>query len=345
METQVYPILNPPPYDAATLAPPVATLRAGEVVALPTETVYGLAGVATNLAAVARIFEAKERPTFDPLIVHVPSRDWHWFDRLTAGLSEEQRELAEHLTSEFWPGPLTLLLPKNPRQVDDLVTAGSPWVALRSPAHSVFRAVLEELQEPLAAPSANRFGRISPTLAEHVLAELGGRVPLIVDGGPCGWGVESTILRLNANGSGTILRHGPIVQENLERMLPIEQASARRTESGGLDAPGMTESHYAPSKPLRLIRDSVDLPKTGRGRIGYLGWGEESRETYQGLGLVALLCERNGDWYTAAQNLFRLMRELDHGDIDVIYARELPEDGIARAIMDRLRRASAKRPE
>ena len=344
METHLLQILDQQPSpDQVGLA--VETLRRGQVVALPTETVYGLAGVATDLGAVAEIFAAKERPTFDPLIVHIPNRDWAWIERLTDGLTKPQREIVEYLREEFWPGPLTLLLPKNQEVVPDLVTAGSPWVALRSPAHPVFRAVLEELNQPLAAPSANRFGRISPTTAQHVMTELGGRIPLVIDGGNCAFGLESTILKIDEKGEGTILRPGPIPEENLRALMKIHDSPAVPARAGDIEAPGTLESHYAPRTPLRLIAGSEDLPNAGRDRIGYLGWGEESRETYQDLGALRMLCKKNGDWSTAAQNLFRMMRELDEANLEVIYARQLPEEGLARAIMDRLRRASAKRPD
>jgi L-threonylcarbamoyladenylate synthase len=342
METRIYQIPAGEAIDPAALEPPVRLLQAGELVALPTETVYGLAGVATNLDAVARIFAAKERPTFDPLIVHVPDRGW--IPRLTAGLTGPQRERVGELVDAFWPGPLTLLLPRNPEVIRDLVTSGSDLVALRSPAHPVFRAVIGALDEPLAAPSANRFGRISPTSAPHVLAELGGRIPMIVDGGHCEKGIESTILRVNANGSGTILRHGPIPLEVLEERLPLS-TDAPRTARGRVEAPGTLENHYAPRTPLVLVRNVEYIPDFS-GKAGYLTWGGgEPGRLLARFSKVLKLNELAGDWISAARNLFGMMRELDEAGLDVIYARELPEDGLARAIMDRLRRAAARRPD
>ncbi|MGI8431997.1 MAG: L-threonylcarbamoyladenylate synthase, partial [Chthoniobacterales bacterium] len=205
MKTVVAPT-GSPNEQAEAIARALALLRAGEVVALPTETVYGLAADALSAEAVVKIFETKERPRFDPLIVHLPDRAW--LPRLATASS-----LAEDLMEKFWPGPLTILLPKT-SLIPEIVTAGLPTVALRMSAHPIFSAIVRELDRPLAAPSANRFGRISPTAAAHVLEELNGRISLIVDGGATEHGLESTIVAVQENGL-TILREGPITREQL----------------------------------------------------------------------------------------------------------------------------------
>ena len=206
------------------LAEAVEILSAGDPVALPTETVYGLAAAALSPSACAKIFEAKDRPLSDPLIVHVPSQDW--LDLLT-----HSTPTALALATKFWPGPLTLVLPRRDI-VPDIVTAGEDTVALRMSAHEVFRAVVEKFGKPLAAPSANRFGRISPTTAAHVLAELDGRIPLILDGGPCPHGIESTIVHVRPEGL-QILRHGPISEDDLRPFAPILSGSATVSAPGG----------------------------------------------------------------------------------------------------------------
>lgn len=336
METQILDLTGPEP-DSAQVAVAVEALRRGQLVALPTETVYGLAGAALDLGAVAGIFAAKERPTFDPLIVHLPSEAW--LERVTAGLSPAQSAAVARLGTELWPGPLTLLLPKNAELVADLVTAGSPLVAVRRSAHPVFRAVIEALDQPLAAPSANRFGCISPTRAAHVLSELGGRIPYIVDGGECSLGVESTILKIDAAGCGSILRPGPYPVEQLENYLEI-LPTAPNPAGGSAEAPGTLESHYAPRKPMHLVDDAAQLPAQSRKRMGYLTWGDDDAE---GGAEIRYLCRLPGDWSTAARNLFSMMRELDGAPgVEVIYARRVPEQGLGRAIMDRLRRAATR---
>lgn len=335
METLIHPIpSHSPDAIAEALEAPLALLRRGEVVALPTETVYGLAGVATDLGAVAKIFTAKERPTFDPLIVHVPGGEW--LSRLVGELSEIQAQRVEELIRAFWPGPLTLLLPRNAELVPDLVTSGSDHVALRSPAHPVFRALIEALDQPLAAPSANRFGRISPTRAEHVREELGGHIPMIVDGGDCAVGVESTILKVSATGQGRILRHGPISQEVLADYLPLHHEPAlSSSRPGSLEAPGTMESHYAPRTPLHLLEAVPD----GQDNCALLTWGHDETSGWKRV----LNLSPSADWAEAARHLFGMMRELDDAEVAAIYVRALPEEGLGRAIMDRLRRAAAKR--
>jgi L-threonylcarbamoyladenylate synthase len=302
----------------------LALLRAGEVVALPTETVYGLAADALSAEAVARIFETKDRPRFDPLIVHLPNRGW--LSRVAS-----PNELAEKLMERFWPGPLTILLPKT-NLIPDLVTAGLTSIAVRMSAHPIFRTIVRELDRPIAAPSANRFGRISPTAAAHVYEELHDRIPLIVDGGATAHGIESTIVSVQES-CVTILRQGPITREQLSEFAEIcLTRKAARPES-----PGQLPSHYAPRTPLRIVQDisHFDVPE-GK-RCGALLWSSpRSPEAFAD----SRRFSSTNDLREAAANLFRNLREQDHADLDLIVAEAVPETGLGAAIMDRLRRAA-----
>jgi L-threonylcarbamoyladenylate synthase len=224
----------------------VELLRQGDVVALPTETVYGLAADAFNPIAVAKIFEAKGRPRFDPLIVHLPDRDW--LEKVADILPQDQ-QLVLKLTERFWPGPFTIILPKR-EVVPGIATAGLETVAVRISAHPVFADIVQALGKPLAAPSANRFGRISPTTAQHVLDELGGQIPLIVDSGPTVHGIESTIVAVHTE-KIDILRRGPIASEELSQFGKVEVADS----PSKISAPGQLPSHYAPKTPLRVVDD------------------------------------------------------------------------------------------
>ena len=294
----------------------VALLAAGEVVALPTETVYGLGADALDPAACAKIFEAKDRPLSDPLIVHIPSLDW--LGRL-AVVPDFARRLAEH----FWPGPLTIVLSRR-GIVPDLVTAGQDTVAVRRSAHPVFGDVVNTFGKPVAAPSANRFGRISPTCAEHVLAELGGRIPLVLDGGPCAHGIESTIILVRDNGIH-ILRSGPVTAEELAPFGPVHGSVA------GISAPGGLLSHYAPRTPMRI---GQPVPQAN---CGLLSWSSS------GVGFAAVEhLSRKQDLREAAANLYGAMRRLDEAGLDGIIAEPVPETGLGAAIMERLRKASAR---
>ena len=274
-------------------------LEQGGVVALPTETVYGLAGDALNPAAAARIFEAKERPFFDPLICHIP--DLEWLDRITA-IPRSLHPLVARLAAAFWPGPLTLVLPKQ-ACVPDLVSSGLPSVAVRWSAHPLFQAVLSKFNRPLAAPSANRFGRISPTTAAHVLEELGGRIPLILEGGPALHGLESTIVAPSERGL-RILRSGPITREQLEAYAPVFQNEALAEGEGRLEAPGQLKSHYAPQTPLFLFANG-ETPRP-KARSGLLAW----QQTAPGFGASEALSP-SGDLREAAARLFAALRRLD----------------------------------
>ncbi|MEQ8901511.1 MAG: L-threonylcarbamoyladenylate synthase [Roseovarius sp.] len=290
--------------------------RAGGLVAFPTETVYGLGADARDGLAVARIFEAKGRPRFNPLIVHVESA-------ARAQDYVEWSDAAEIVASAFWPGPLTLVLPlREGAGLSPLVTADLPTLAIRVPAHPVARALLAEFGGPVAAPSANPSGRISPTEADHVIAGLGGRIEAVVDGGVCPVGVESTILGLA--GDPVLLRPGGVPVEALEAALG--QPIARRAEGEALSAPGQMRSHYAPGAKVRLEAEA-----TRPGEV-MLGFGPVEAD---------LNLSRAGDLTEAAANLFHHLHALDAMGAEGIAVSPIPETGLGRAINDRLRRAAA----
>lgn len=305
----------------------VAALKEGQLVAIPTETVYGLAANGLDEQAVAKIFEAKERPSFDPLILH--------FSEISAlqACVAFIPDVAHQLFEAFWPGPLTLILRKTPR-VPDLVTAGMDKVAVRMPSHPIARKLLQALPFPLAAPSANLFGRTSPTHPDHVKEQLSGRIYGVLDGGSCAVGVESTILDLTSS-EAEILRWGGIPQEALENFLghPLKA----RTSSSRPSAPGMLEAHYSPGSPLKLLpigQFPVDIHEND----AWLGFStplEELPEEQQ------LLLSPRGDLHEAATRLFLSLRQLGQLQPRVIWAQEVPNEGLGRAINDRLRRASA----
>ncbi len=317
------------PTPAVTRA--AAILRAGGLVAFPTEAVYGLGAVATDARAVARIFVAKERPHFDPLIIHLASADW--LGRYVVSPPPE----AERLGGRFWPGPLTLVLPKCD-DIPDIVTSGLPTVAVRMPAHPVARALITAVGLPLAAPSANRFGQLSPTTAQAVEEELGNRVDLIMDGGPTQLGIESTIVALGQTGP-RLLRPGPITREELCECLGREVMIA----SGPVatpESPGMLLRHYAPRTPLRIVDSCAALPLAPGRRVGLLAF--RSVPSSHGFPVVETL-SATGDLREAAANLFAALRRLDASGVEEIVAESIPETGLGCAIMDRLRKAAAPR--
>lgn len=322
MTTRVLPALDAGQIPAAA-GEAAGLLRAGEIVALPTETVYGLACDALNAAAAAAVFAAKERPSFDPLIVHVAGPEWIETLSPVTGRAEI---LARRLAAAFWPGPLTMVLPAK-ELVPDLVRSGLPTVALRCSEHPFMAAVLEKLARPIAAPSANRFGRISPVTAAHVVEELGGRIPLIVDGGPCRHGLESTIVAIEENRL-VLLRPGPVTTEELEKFAPVVRAA----REGAISAPGMLDSHYAPRTPLRLWSEGSAAPDDAS-TSGLLSFGA----TGPGFAKVEVLPSDPAD---AAPLFFAALRRLDASGVLRIYAREIPESGLGMAIMDRLRKAA-----
>jgi L-threonylcarbamoyladenylate synthase len=305
------------------------TLRCGGVIAFPTETVYGLGANAFDRTAVARVFEIKNRPHYDPLIVHVADA------RQVRYLVRDFPAAAQTLARRFWPGPLTLVLPKTAR-LPDLVTAGLPTVAIRVPNHALALALLEEVGSPVAAPSANPFGMLSPTTAEHVRDQLGDRVDVILDGGPCSVGVESTIVSF-CGARPTLLRPGGISAEDLEAVIgPL--ACPSPDEPVPL-APGRLPRHYAPRTPLRLGADGQCAPAGGR--VGLLSLQKPC--CADGFAAVEVLSE-TGDLREAAANLFAALRRLDRLGLDLILARPIPDTGLGRAILDRLRKASTSLP-
>jgi L-threonylcarbamoyladenylate synthase len=299
-------------------------LRAGKLVAFPTETVYGLGGDATNDRAVAAIFAAKGRPSFNPLIVHVSSA-------AAAGQFAELGAKAQSLAKRFWPGPLTLVLPRRRDcRISLLATAGLDSVALRVPAHKVAQTLLMMAGVPLAAPSANPSGRLSPTEADHVLNDLGDKVEFVIDDGPCAIGVESTVLSLLED-KPRILRPGAVTAEQLSEALrePVE------TDAGADDAaaprsPGRLLSHYAPNLPIRLGATGAEPGEA------LLGFGAEAPKD-------ALNLSAAGDLQEAAANLFAMLRKLDDPKHRAIAVMPIPDTGLGRAINDRLRRAAAPR--
>jgi L-threonylcarbamoyladenylate synthase len=309
---------------ATAVARAVEALVRGDVVALPTETVYGLAADATNAESVAKIFEAKERPFFDPLIVHVADLEGA---HSVAEIPEEYEPLLER----FWPGPLTVVVPRR-ACVPDLVTAGLPTVAIRMPAHPIFREVLAAFGKPLAAPSANRFGRISPTTADHVREELGGRIPLIVAAEPAQHGLESTIVQI-ADGKLRVLRNGPVTPEQLAEFGEVVEVGEPGSP-GTPSVPGQLKSHYAPATPLRIGAPEATPGK----RCGVLRF--RGGPLPAGFAVVETLSE-NGDPREAAAGLFAAMRRLDAAGLDEIVAEPVGEEGLGHAIMDRLRKAAA----
>lgn len=302
-------------------------LSDGKLVAIPTETVYGLAGNALDAEAVVKIFETKARPRFDPVIVHVG--DWatakHYVSEIPDG--------AEMLAATFWPGPLTLLLPRD-KSIPDIVTAGLDRVGIRCPDHPLTRDLLQQLSFPLAAPSANAFGYVSPTSAAHVKHQLGRKIPYILDGGPSRIGIESTIVGWE-EGKPVIYRLGGISVEQIESVVgPVTvQHSTSKPQ-----APGQLQKHYAPAKPFFLgnIEQLIADKKLKRPGILLFQGKSSLPSTY--------VLSPTGDLHEAARNLFGYLRELDQLDIDGVVAEPVPDRGLGRAINDRLRRAAAQHP-
>lgn len=307
------------------LARAVLLLSGGELVAIPTETVYGLAANAFDPDAVLGIFRTKQRPSFDPLIVHV--RDRAQVEQVVAHVTPE----AEALMNAFWPGPLTLVLPKSSR-VPDIVTSGLDTVGVRMPSHPMAMELLRSLDFPLAAPSANPFGYVSPTTAQHVAEQLGEKIPYILDGGPCRVGVESTIIGWE-EGMPVLYRPGGLAIEAIEKVIGSVRPQVKHVLPV---APGMMESHYAPRKPLIVGNMNALIAAHAGKRIGVIAFRERF-EVEQ--------CETlapDGDMDEAAHRLFAAMRALDSSEVEVILADIFPEAGLGRAINDRLRRAAVR---
>jgi L-threonylcarbamoyladenylate synthase len=307
---------------ATALEQAAALLRAGELVAFPTETVYGLGGDATNDESVAAIFAAKGRPRFNPLIVHLSRAD-------EAEKIAQIDSRAALLMQRFWPGPLSLVLRRAPQcKVSLLASAGLDTLALRVPSHPLAIELLRSVGRPIAAPSANRSGRISPTTADHVLSELGGRIAAVLDGGPCRVGIESTVIDLTGK-TPLVLRQGGVAAEEVEALLGPLAAPA-----GGdaPRAPGMLASHYAPNLPLRLDATSVEAGEA------LLAFGPDSPSGAK----ETLYLSKSRDVREAAANLFTMLRAVDRADFTAIAVMPIPEQGLGRAINDRLRRAATR---
>ncbi|MGL5889571.1 MAG: L-threonylcarbamoyladenylate synthase [Bacteroidia bacterium] len=304
----------------------VRWLKAGETVGIPTETVYGLAANALDASAAVKIFEVKNRPAFNPLIVHV--HDAGEFEKYAA----EVPELIKRLAAEFSPGPLTYILPKAP-VIPDIITAGGDTVALRVPAHRLTRELLKMLPFPLAAPSANPFGYISPVTARHVADQLGGKIPYILDGGSSGVGVESTVVTVK-NGKLVVLRLGGLSTEMLEKF--AGEVDYELNESSNPQSPGQLKSHYAPRIPLKL-----GIPETEPQHLKVAVLGFRSVPLWGAITASEVLSV-NGDLNEAARNLFGAMRRLDEANADIIFAETMPSEGLGKAINDRLKRASVE---
>jgi L-threonylcarbamoyladenylate synthase len=296
------------PYGEEAIAEAAALIKAGEIVAVPTETVYGLAGNASNGEAVAAIYAAKGRPSFNPLIVHVP-------DLEAAEAIAVFGEAARALAAAHWPGPLTLVLPLRPDSgIASLVTAGLTTIAIRVPAHPAMRALLKVCERPLAAPSANASGSVSPTRATHVANSLGGRIPMIIDAGACAVGLESTIIAVGDDGALRLLRPGPI------------DLGLRLDTGGGIEAPGQLASHYAPTKPLRLNAVVAESDEW------LIGFGEIAGNTNLSM---------SGNLTEAAANLFDCLHQADATSCAAIAIAPIPNQGLGLAINDRLYRAAS----
>jgi L-threonylcarbamoyladenylate synthase len=316
--------------DPLAIAEAAAVLRQGGLVAFPTETVYGLGANAFDARAVARVFEVKARPSFDPLIVHLASA------RDLARVSPTADPRVGALAARFWPGPLTLVLARSP-EVPDLVTSGLDTVGVRVPAHPAAHALIEAAGVPVAAPSANPFGYVSPTTAAHVAELLGRAVDLVLDGGACRVGVESTILSLAAD-PPVILRPGGTPREDLEEALGLVLEVAGPAERPS--APGQLLKHYATHTPLRILTGAAGPAPPAPARVGLLAFGPTAAAV--GYADVEVLAP-DGSAATAAANLFAALRRLDGAGLDLILAEACAEAGLGHAIMDRLRRASAPR--
>jgi L-threonylcarbamoyladenylate synthase len=314
--------------DNQTVHQAAEIIKEGGIVAFPTETVYGLGADAFNPFAVARIFEVKRRPYFDPLIIHVAN---------PVDVKKLVKEIplnAKKLIERFWPGPLTVVLLKK-EDIPDIVTAGLPTVAIRMPNHSIALALIKECKCPIAAPSANPFGYLSPTTAEHVRDQLGDQVDLILDGGPCPVGVESTILSFLEE-KPRLLRPGGVLLEEIESIIGKVEISPIEDRPS---APGMLPRHYAPRTPIVLDWSKKNFDSYKNKKIGLLAFKEQ--KNFLKFHQIEVLSKK-GDFREAAANLFSAIRRLDAHHLDLILAESIPEVGLGRAIMDRLRRATSK---
>jgi len=301
-------------------------LTHGKLVAIPTETVYGLAANAFSSSSVLQIFKAKNRPSFDPLIVHIS--DLSWVDKLTLQFPEKAKRLAD----KFWPGPLTLILPKS-KLVPDVVTSGLPFVGIRMPRHPMTIDLLQHLDFPLAAPSANPFSYVSPTTAQHVSNQLGDRIDYILDGGPCIVGLESTIISFENADHPTVLRFGGLSLEEIEDVVGGLKVSD--SNNSNPMAPGQLDKHYATKKPIKLVDDVAELLQFDKDEYFVIGFGEPASHLSYNLSPTSNLDE-------IASNLFTSLRLADEASQSLNVASKVPDTGLGRAINDRLERAQVK---
>ncbi len=302
-------------------------IRRGGLVAFPTETVYGLGADAFNLMAVARVFEVKQRPYFDPLIVHIS--ETMEINRLVKEVPDGAKKLIEH----FWPGPLTIVLFKRD-EVPDIVTSGLPTVAVRMPRHPMTLEFIKLSETPIVGPSANPFGYISPTRAEHVREQLGDQIDFILDGGPCEIGVESTIVSF-IDEKPKLLRPGGIPLEEIEAI--VGEIEIKNIDANKPLSPGMLPRHYAPRTPIIIGLSEEEIEKYRGKKIGFLAF-KRPANIFK-FDYMEVLSEK-GDLREAATNLFSALRRMDGMGLDIIFAEPFPEIGLGRAIMDRLRKAS-----
>lgn len=311
----------------------------GQLVAIPTETVYGLAADALNPLAVTKIFEAKQRPKFDPLIVHIASQD------SLGSIVEDIPAIIQNLIDEFWPGPLTVVLPKK-NCVSDLVTSGLETVAVRMPAHPLALRLIEQSGKPLAAPSANLFGRTSPTTAQHVADQLDKHVAYILDGGPCKVGIESTIIAVSEDRL-ILLRPGGITTEQIEQfagkgkvIVPDSKQDSRDDSDRLPVTPGQLKEHYAPLTPL-MVSENIFRPANKK-RVGLLTFQLSEADREQTAQMFEALEElsASGNLAEAAANFFAAIRKLDEQKLDLIMATPFQQQGLGRALNDRLNRAA-----
>jgi len=303
-------------------------IRKGKLVAFPTETVYGLGANGLDPIAAAKIFEVKERPSFNPLILHISSLDQ--FNQLSLLHSDKIQQIIKN----FWPGPLTLVVPKS-NLVPEIITAGHPTVALRMPNHPVALSLIEKSGTPIAAPSANKFSMLSPTTAQHVKKQLGNQVDCILDGGPCKVGVESTILRV-LDDKYELLRPGGIDLEKLESI--VGKIEINKYSDENPIAPGMLPYHYAPKKEIQFLSEE-SLKRNEGAKIGSLLFSDSfSKHNFS----ITKRLTQNGNLHEASANLFAFLHELENEDIDIILVEKIEEKGLGRAIMDRLNKAVKK---
>ncbi|MDG6218631.1 MAG: L-threonylcarbamoyladenylate synthase [Candidatus Thermoplasmatota archaeon] len=312
--------------DRNTIVQAANVLRNRGLVAFPTETVYGLGANAFDSYAVAKIFEVKNRPRFDPLIVHIR------IHKDIKKVCSKVHKRAIPLIKKFWPGPLTILLPKS-EKIPDIVTAGLPTVAVRIPSHTIAQDLLRETKFPIAAPSANPFGYLSPTTAKHVEEQLGQKVDFILDGGSCLFGIESTIIDFTSS-DPTLLRPGGLPVEEIEKVVGDVKKLYRISSKPR--SPGQLQSHYAPKTPIEILHSNKQRISKEK-EIGLLAFS--SSRKHSGFDMIEVLSP-SGDLREAAANLFSCLHRLDKAGLDMIYAEPVDETGLGRAIMDRLRRAS-----